>query len=104
MKHISDQDILNRLAAMAEEHDPVIKVAEKSKNVLAGAYELVITKGYYEEKISIPMATVERWLEQNDRTCEAVIRRLISAATDRLDARDYEMKHQGLFDWTGDRR
>lgn len=104
-KNISDQDILGRLAAMAEEYDPVLKVVEKSKNAQASAYELVVAKGYSREKVTIPMKMVDGWLEQNERTFEAGIRRLISDATDRLDARDYHLKEdQGLWDWTGDQR
>ena len=94
---------MDRLAAIAEEHDPVVRAGERSVNTRNAAYELVLTKGYYQERIAIPMETVARWLEQNDRNGEAAIRRLISAAIDRLDERDYAVKDQGLWDWTGDR-
>ncbi|MBI1748897.1 MAG: hypothetical protein HYR55_20275 [Acidobacteria bacterium] len=105
MKNLYDADIMARLAAMAEEYDPVMNVIEKNKNAQTAAFELVLAKGYYTEKIAIPLRLVTGWLEDEDRTCQVAIRRIISDATDRLDQRDYSVKEdQGLWDWTGDKR
>jgi len=104
MNPIPDEAVLARLAAMAEEHDPLVKVVERRMGPQGQAYELVLSKGYYQETVAVRRATVELWLLQKERAGEADIRRLISAATDRLDERDYVSKGQGLWDWTGDRR